>query len=269
MAHLARWGKVPSCFLCHNVIPHEHSMVDRILLRYAFSAGKAFVTHSQEDADNLKLLRPDAPAWLNPHPTYDVFAGAEPPSREEARTQLDLSEKKVLLFFGYIRKYKGLAVLLEAMKRLPADEGFHLLIVGEFYDDKSQYQDALDNLSNQITLVDRYVGNDEVPLYFSACDLVAAPYLTATQSGVIQIAYGFTRPVVASAVGGIPEAVVEGRTGYLVPPSDPEKLADAIRVWFSHPDPASVDRHIQEEQKKYSWERMVETIETMAGQLTS
>lgn len=264
IARLARrLGGVPSCYLCHNAIPHERSIFDMMLLRYAFGSAQVFIAHSRQDHDDLKALLPRAIVHQNPHPTYGVFAANQVPSTESARQELRLSEKKVLLFFGFVREYKGLSYLLDAMTTLPADQGYHLVVVGEFYDDREGYRQALDALSSrgQITLVDRYVPNEEVPKYFVAADLVMVPYLSATQSGVIQMAYGFRRPVVATRVGGIPEVVSDGRTGYLVPPRDAGALAAAVRRYFEDGSREAFERHIEQENEKYSWDRMVETIE--------
>jgi len=270
IARLARWfAGTPSCYLCHNALPHERSIVDRILLRYVFGSGAAFIAHSEKDRDDLKSLRPDAPVHLSPHPTYDVFASDETPVPAEAKERLGLSGRKVLLFFGFVRKYKGLDVLLEAVRQLPADEGYHLVIVGEFYDDPEKYRAALDALKaqGQLTLVDRYVPNEEVGVYFSAADLVMVPYLSATQSGVIQIAYGFLKPVVATTVGGIPEVVEDGGTGYLVPPGDAPAMTAAVRSYFDSADRGQFEERIAAVNEKYSWERMVERIEEAGRQI--
>jgi len=264
IAHLARLlGGTPSCFLCHNALPHESSRLDRILLRYVFSAGRVFITHSQQDHDDLRALRPDAIVRQNPHPTYDVFARQQPPAADEAQRKLGLDGKRVLLFFGFIRAYKGLDVLLEAVHRLEADKGYHLVVVGEFYEDAEKYRPALDALRRrgQLTLVDRYVPNEEVPLYFSAADVVMIPYLSATQSGIIQIAYAFGKPVVATTVGGIPEVVEDRSTGYLVPAGDPGAMVDAVRHYFEAADRREMAQAIERHNEKYSWERMVETVE--------
>jgi len=137
------------------------------------------------------------------------------------------------------------------------------VIVGEFYDDPEKYREALQRLEarGQLTLVDRYVPNEEVPAYFLASDLVMVPYVSATQSGVIQIAYGFLKPVVATTVGGIPEVVLEGKTGYLVPPGDADALASAVRDYFASGRQAAFRQGIAAENEKYSWGRMIETIE--------
>lgn len=272
IAHLAKlFGGVPSCYLCHNALPHESTRIDRMLLRYAFSAGRVFITHSRQDLEDVRTLRPGAIVRQNPHPTYEVFAADQALPTDAAKAKLGLQGKRVLLFFGFVREYKGLDVLLKSMERLAPADGYHLLVVGEFYEDQEKYRGLLASLREreQITLVDRYVPNEEVPLYFSAADVVMVPYLSATQSGVIQIAYAFLKPVVATSVGGIPEVVAEGRTGYLVPPGDAHALADAVRRCF---EPANTDRFgeaIARENEKYSWERMVETVESVCADLTA
>jgi glycosyltransferase involved in cell wall biosynthesis len=143
------------------------------------------------------------------------------------------------------------------------------VIVGEFYDDPEKYRAALDALKTQgqLTLVDRYVPNEEVGVYFSAADLVIVPYLSATQSGVIQIAYDFLKPVVATTVGGIPEVVDDGGTGYLVPPGDAPAMAAAVRRYFDTANRGQFENRIAAENEKYSWERMVERIEEVGSQI--
>lgn len=272
IAHVAKLlGGIPSCYLCHNALPHERTRLDKLLLRYVFSSGQVFISHSKQDYDDLKAFRPGAIVHQNPHPTYDVFAADEALPGPAAKEQLALRGKKVLLFFGFIRAYKGLNVLLEAMDGLSGDDGYHLVVVGEFYDDPATYRDRLETLKRrgQLTLVDRYVPNEEVPLYFSAADLVLVPYLSATQSGVIQIAYAFLKPVVATTVGGIPEVVTDGETGYLVPPGDAPAMAEAVRRYFDSASRERFEENIARENEKYSWDRMVETVEKLCGELAS
>ncbi len=256
-------GSVPRCYLCHNVLPHEASLVDRLLLRYAFSSGDRFITHSSEDRKLLESLRPGARVLESPHPTYEAFATDTGPARDEARQELGLGDKRVLLFFGFVRRYKGLDVLLDAAARLDP-ERYHLLVVGEFYDDRSRYAEALAELERrgQLTLVDRYAPNEEIPLYFRAADLTIVPYKSATQSGIVQMAYAFDLPVVATRVGGLPEVVREGQTGFLVPPADAAALADAVESYF-RADPAPFRAAIEREKASYSWSRMVDTIESI------
>jgi len=272
IARLARWfGGARSCFICHNAIPHERSPVDRVLLWYAFSSADAFIAHSRQDADDLKRFRPRATVHRNPHPTYVIFAPENVPSTDQAKRELGLAGKRVLLFFGFVREYKGLRHLLAAMERLGPEEGYHLVIVGEFYDDPEKYREALQRLDarGQLTLVDRYVRNEDVPTYFLASDLVMVPYVSATQSGVIQIAYGFLKPVVATTVGGIPEVVVHGGTGYLVPPADADAMVSAVRDYFASNRQEAFRQGIARENEKYSWDRMIETVEKAERDLSS
>ena len=272
LAHLAkRIARIPTCFLCHNVLPHERSRIDRLLLRYAFSSGNGFITHSRKDLDNLLKIRPRTQVRMNPHPTYEIFAAGNAPTGDQAKTKLGLTGKKVLLFFGFVREYKGLKYLLDAMVLLKPAEDYHLLIAGEFYDDPSRYREGLDCSTNkkQLTLVDRYIPNEEIPLYFCAADLVVTPYLSGTQSGVIQIAYAFSKPVVATTVGGIPESVLDGQTGYLVPPADARAIAGAVRRYFECNENEKFKSRIMQERDKYSWDRMVGTIEDIGKELKS
>lgn len=272
LAHLAKlMARIPSCYLCHNVFPHERSLIDRLVLRYAFSSGRGFITHSQADSDNLKQLCTFANVHKNPHPTYDIFAADNDLTEERAKARLGLTGKKVLLFFGFVREYKGLTYLLQAMETLTPEEGFHLIVAGEFYDSQSQYRTGLDCLMNtkQLTLVDRYIPNEEIPLYFRTADLVVAPYLSGTQSGVVQVAYAFSKPVITTTVGGIPESVLDGQTGYLVPPADARQIAAAVRRYFESNEKEKFRSHILQEREKYSWDQMVKTIEEVGTELQS
>lgn len=264
VARLCRRSGIRSAFICHNVIPHEPSLLDRGLLRYAFGSSNLFITHSRKDRDDLRNLRADAHIRRHVHPTYEVFTSEGAPTREHARAKLGLPDRRVLLFFGFVREYKGLDVLLEAMA-LGSDPRYHLLVVGEFYESRERYEPRLGRLlaEGKLTLVDRYVPNEEVALYFAASDLLIVPYRTATQSGVVQIAYGFGLPVVATRVGGIPEVVVDGETGYLVPPDDAPAMASAVRGHFERDESARVAENIAREREKYSWDRMVTVIEEL------
>lgn len=262
-------AKIPCCFLCHNVLPHESTRLDRILLRYVLRPGAAFITHSAADKANIERICPDARVYRNPHPTYEIFRFDHTLTGVTAKAKLGLENKKVVLFFGYIREYKGLQYLLDAMAMLPTEDGYHLLVVGEFYEPQVKYRNRLNELqrSQRLTLVDRYMPNEEVAQYFIAADVVVAPYLSATQSGIIQIAYSFDKPVIATTVGGLPEVVIDGETGYLIPPADAPRIAGALRELFAPGQAERFAKRIRQEQQRYSWEQMVATIETMAGAL--
>ncbi len=257
-----KFAGIPSCFICHNVLPHERSFMDRLLVSYGLSSARAIITHSQQDGEIARQLRPSVPVLINPHPRYDFFAQIEKMNRGAAREKLGIrASTKVLLFFGYVREYKGLSVLLKAMGKLPED--YQLLVVGEFYDDREKYEPGLEHLRKQgkLILVDRYVANEEVGFFFGAADLMVAPYLSATQSGVIQVAHGFGMPVVASRVGGIPDVVTEGKTGFLVEPGNSNELAEKISLCFAVGRQEDFGANINAEQQKYSWSSLVDTIE--------
>ena len=264
VAYLARWAaRIPSCYLCHNIYPHEPTCLDRLLLRYAFGSAKGFITHSEAGCKQIQNMFPHALIDKAPHPHYGVFRGDRPPSMYEAKARLGLAGKRVVLFFGVVRKYKGLAYLLKAMRRLPPEKRYHLVVAGEFYDDINTYRPELERLhgKQQLTLVNAYVPNEAVPVYFSAADLVVLPYISVNQSGIIQLAYGFSKPVVATTVGGIPETVIDDCTGYLVPPRDDRAIAMAIHRYFERDDKENFVNCIRSQRGKYSWARMVDTIE--------
>ncbi len=254
-------------FLCHNILPHERHAGDVLLARFAFAFGDTFLVQSRDVGNDLLSLNPRVRWALSPHPVYELFGkGVE---REEARRALEISQSKVILFFGYIRAYKGLGVLLDALRTLaapPHTGDVLLLVVGEFYEDGTAYanQAAALGISGSVRFVARYVPQRDVGLYFSAADVVVLPYLSATQSGIAQLAYNFDRPLIVTRVGGLPDIVVEGSTGYVVPPNDPAALAEALRTFFEvsahHDFPAAV----REEKKKYSWDSMVDAIEALS-----
>jgi glycosyltransferase involved in cell wall biosynthesis len=256
-------------FLCHNVLPHESSPVDRLLSRIAFRFADAFLVHSGEDRDNLMAVKPDAVADVHPLPIFDMFRRGGL-TRKAAREKLSV-EGRMVLFFGLVRAYKGLGVLLEGFARSLAETPARLFIVGEFYEDKEKYLDQIERLGigPHVTVVDSYVPNEEVEKYFAACDVVALPYLSATQSAIVQVAYSFDRPVIVTAVGGLPEVVDDGRTGYVIPKEDPEALAEAIGRFFGQDDLRRMERNIAETKDRFSWKRCKETLIALADDLGS
>jgi len=262
---LRRMAKTKIIYLCHNVLPHEASIFDRILIKVAFAFADSFLVQSQQDERNLRRIKKNARSAVNPHPIYDVFKRGEM-NREQARERLGVSGP-VLLFFGYIRAYKGLKVLLEAFARSLENVRSTLLIVGEFYENPDQYLSLMDQLAirDRIVLVDRYVPNEDVEIYFAACDLVVLPYLSATQSGIVQISYGFGRPVIVTRVGGLPDVVDDGVTGFVVPPGDAVSFSDAIVDFFTKHDAAAFEKNIEAAKDKFSWRRCVEQLLGLAS----
>ena len=249
-------------FICHNVIEHESHPLNKALTKLVLKRGDYFVVHSSEDLKNLKELIPSSKVEKTYHPSYSVF-NYKSIEKEGSKKLLNL-EGKVLLFFGFVRPYKGLKYAIEAMPLILKKIDVTLLIVGEFWADKEKYLDLIKEfgLDERIRVIDKYVANEEVGLYFSSADLVLLPYINATGSGIVQIAYAFDKPVIASKVGCLPEVVSDGRTGYLVSPGDPEAIAEAVVEYYKGNKTREFAKNIEEEKEKFSWGRMVGVIES-------
>jgi glycosyltransferase involved in cell wall biosynthesis len=250
-------------FICDNVIPHEHRPGDRIFTRYAFRTADGFIVQSDAVQKDLLDFWPQARFRNVPHPVYNNFGNRV--ETEDARETLGITAKRVLLFFGYVRAYKGLHVLLDAMPLVPPD--VHLLVVGEFYEGEEPYRAQVRRLGleRRVTFFADYVPNDRVKLFFSAADAVVLPYITATQSGITQIAYNFDLPVIATHVGGLAEVVKDRQTGLIVAPGDANSLAAAIAEFYATGMAASLITHIREAKQEYSWENLAAAIESLAG----
>ena len=260
-------GRSPLIVLCHNVLPHESHWWDAGLAKIVLRWGTGFITQSLAEKDLLLRLLPGARAVVCPHPAYDLLADQRLP-REQAREQLRLPEDApVLLFFGIVREYKGLLDLLTALPQVRERLGDVLLVVaGEFWDDAGPYRRAIRRLGieDAVVLDARYIPNEEVAVYFSAADLLVAPYRRVTGSGTVQLAVGFGLPVVTTRVGGLAE---DGRDNdeMLVPPADPKALAEAIIAHFRSLETcqSSVPK------KRRSWEQVVAAVEDLAREAQS
>jgi len=244
-----------------NIIPHESRPGDTVFARYFCGPVDGFVAMSQAVVRDLKVFAGNKPVVYSPHPIFDNFGAALP--REQALTDLGLDPAdRHMLFFGLIRDYKGLDLLLEAYAESRFREaGIKLIVAGEFYADRSPYDALIDRhkLRDEIKFVDRFIQDSEVATFFSAADLVVQPYKTATQSGVTQIAYHFNKPMIVTDVGGLAEMCPDGRVGYVVPP-EPTAIADAIFRFFNDTDQAAMTNMIEEEKQHYSWAIMVERL---------
>lgn len=257
-------GGTKVLYICDNVIPHEKRPGDAAFTRYAFGPADAFIVQSDAVERDLNAFRPGSLYRKIPHPVYNIFG--DPIPKESARMALQLTAGRYLLFFGYVRKYKGLDVLLRALAIARKDLDVRVLVVGEFYDDEQKYRQLIRELQleSAVTVNADYVPNDMVGQYFSASDAVVLPYTSATQSGIAQIAYNFDKPVIATDVGGLGEVVVDGKTGFLVRPEDPAALAAAIVQYYHEQREREFVQHVQVEKKKYSWKSLAVAIEELA-----
>ena len=250
-------------FTCHNVFPHERFPADRFLTRRVLSKGDGFIVHSIQDEEDLHSIKKNAICTRTVHPTYNAFK-INQLSKEKSRKILNINDnEKVLLFFGFVREYKGLKHLIEAIpaviEKIP---DIKLLVVGEFAGDKDKYLDIMqkEKVEKYIQIYDGYIPDQEVEKFFAASDIVVLPYISATQSGIVQIAYGFEKPVVVTNVGGLPEVVKNGKTGYVVEAENSGAIAQAIIRFFESDNRKAFESAIQEEADRYSWDNMSKKI---------
>ncbi len=219
-------------FVCENVVSHENRFVDKYLTRFALSAADYFMVLSRVVARRIESLFPGKPLRQAALPIYDCYRSSTADG-ERVRSELRL-RRPTILFFGYVRAYKGLDHLLRALPAVLKEIDLDLLVVGEFYDDRARYDRLIDELGigGHVSIVDEHVPDEAVGDYFLAADVVVLPYVSATQSGITQVAYAFGLPVISTDVGGLPEVVTDGETGYIVPPADEAALAGAIVRYF-------------------------------------
>ncbi|HUX58255.1 MAG TPA: glycosyltransferase [Bacteroidales bacterium] len=244
-----------------NVIPHEKRPGDRILTRYFTSGIDGAIVMSHTVLDDLKTFRENIPVKLSPHPLFDNYGKGV--SRVEALSKLKLdADNSYLLFFGFIRAYKGLDLLIEAFadKRM-RERSLKLIIAGEFYENDAPYRAQIKKykLENDVIFFNHFIKDDEVSLFFSASDLIVQPYKTATQSGVTQIAFHFEKPMLVTDVGGLREIVPDGKCGYVVKP-EPEKITEAIMDYFDNNRKALFIEGVKQEKEKFSWDKMTASI---------
>jgi glycosyltransferase involved in cell wall biosynthesis len=249
--------------ICDNVLPHERRPGDRILTKYFFKPVDYFILLSEKVKDDLLLLKPGAKYKILPHPVYSNFG--EPVEKEEARRKLNLTDNKLILFFGFIRDYKGLDVILKSMGELSDVEDIKLIVAGEFYSDRELYLNLIDGLKirHKVYLFTDFIPTSDVKYYFSAADAVILPYKDATQSGIVQIAMNFRKPVIATNVGGLGEVISDNHTGFIVEKENPKALAQAIKKFYTEDKENEFVRNIEKEVDKYSWGKFVNGMKEM------
>ncbi len=261
--------------IADNMIPHEKRFGDKVFTNYFIKPVDAFITMSEKVMSDLRSFTSTKPAQLVPHPLYDNFG--EKISKQAAREKLGIDpNKKILLFFGFIRKYKGLDMLLEAMKlvkektkQLPAEASLdathcQLMVAGEFYDERKIYEQQIDELGirDQLILHTDFINDSDVKYYLSAADVLVQPYRNATQSGVTPLAYHFEIPMIVTNVGGLPSLVPHDRVGLVAEPNA-KSLSEQIILYFQK-GPSYFIPHLLEEKKKFSWAKLTESIVQLA-----
>jgi len=248
--------------IADNIFPHEKRFGDKAFTKYFLKPVDGFITMSEKVLQDLHQFAKGKPAQFVPHPLYDNFG--EKINKEEARKKLNIdTDDRVILFFGFIRKYKGLDILLQAMKllkQIPSVQNIKLLIAGEFYEDAANYSELLNDVAIKDNLIIRteFIPDSMVKYYLCAADCVVQPYRNATQSGVTPLAYHFEIPMIVTNVGGLPSLVPDKKVGLVAEPNA-ESIAEKVKEYFDLGEEFFLP-HLREEKKKYSWEIMVNKI---------
>ncbi|RJP79148.1 MAG: glycosyltransferase [Candidatus Zixiibacteriota bacterium] len=259
--NLAQFTRV--VYLCHNVVPHEKRLLDAGLTRWAMAPARGYIVQCEEDARQLREWFPQASVRRCGHPIYPLGDGPLP-DRTAARRALNVTGR-MLLFFGFVRPYKGLDVALQALASLgPEWDDLHLWVCGEFWDDAEHYREMIRrlDLSGRVHLETGYQPQAELSLRLAACDAVLLPYRSATGSGVLADAYAHRRPVIATCVGCFQDMVVPEETGLLCRPGDPADLAQAIVHFYA----AGAERFqpgLEAALRHYSWDAIVNAVEDL------
>ncbi|MBA3946239.1 MAG: glycosyltransferase [Herpetosiphonaceae bacterium] len=275
LSMIGRWVKQHThariIFICHNVVPHDGGgVIDRRLAMTVLRYGDAFLVHSEQDRHRLKALLPAAQIIKAQHPTYAALAThTSKLTVSDIRQEFQLpADRPILLFFGLVRPYKGLEYLIQALPLVLAELPVHLLVVGEFWVAPTFYTHYAEEYKVQdaVTLVNRYVPNEDLRAYFDLSDVVVLPYISATQSGVLQLAFGFGKTVITTRVGGLHEVVQDGITGMIVPPQDEVALAEAIIKYFRHNLRPLLERNVAaaHDLHSFSWQQLVTNIEQVS-----
>ena len=250
-----------------NVIPHEKRFIDVPFTRYFLKQNSGFVAMSESVKTDLLTFNPKANVVLREHPLYNHFG--DPVDQTQARETLQVHpHKKTLLFFGFIRDYKGLDVLLDAFDRL--DDTYQLIIAGEVYGTFDKYKAQIEQLRNRqnVFVFTDYISDDKVPVFFSAADVCILPYKSATQSGITSIAYHFGVPLIATDVGGLKESIRHMETGIIVNQCNAGEIAGAIDQFFKEQQIIAFRTNIGRLKEDLSWEKFADSIINLSDTVT-
>ncbi len=265
---IKRGTAIKTIAITDNIIPHENRIGDEVLTKYFVKQIDGFIAMSNSVLNDLSEFTDNEKKVFLPHPIYDIFGKAV--DKQKALEHLKLLQNdKYILFFGFIRKYKGLDLLLEAMGDERVKElGVKLIVAGEYYEDAAPYNEIIKKhkLEKSVILRTEYIPTEEVKYYFCGCDMVVQPYRHATQSGVTQIAYHFEKPMLVTHVGGLPEIVPHGKVGY-VSTINPTSIANFIVEFYVHHREELFIAHIAKEKERFSWNAFVKGVEELMEKL--
>ncbi len=262
-------------FICHNVEEHESNFLKKIASKILLQRGDGYILHSSEEERSLKSLlkNQNIATVISPHPTYDIF-NQNRYTRLSAKKALDITpSRKVILFFGFIRKYKGLQYLLEAMPLIiNRYNDILLLVVGEVWRKQIDYFNLIKELKleQNVRFINHYVPNEDVEKYFKASDFLILPYISGTGSGILQVAYGMDTPVIATETGPFKGLIEDGKTGLLIPAADEKKLAEAIIKMYDENLGVKMEKEISKfgNKQRFDWSNMAKNIATLYNRIT-
>ena len=259
-------------FITENVVSHEGNFIDKFLTNIGLKFASKFLALSGIVEKDVQKYSGGKKVYRSELPVYDCYQQSENFNISKLKIDLGFNENSlVLLFFGYVRKYKGLDNLIEAFPKIVSDHpDTRLLIVGEFYDDPKEYFELIKKLKidDKVKIINQFVSNEEVAKYYQISDLVILPYRSATQSGILNVAYGFDKPVIVTDVGGLAEFVDEGQTGFIVNPNSPDAISEGVQNFLDVRNETNFSEHIQERNKKNSFNQLPEVFEKIIKEST-
>ena len=251
-------------FITENVVSHEANPIDKLLTRIGLKFASKFLALSGIVEKEVEQYSKGKKVYRSELPVYDCYKQTEVLDIIKLKMEFGFTEDSlVLLFFGYVRKYKGLDILIEAFPKILAQHSnAKLLIVGEFYDEPSEYLELIKklNIEEQVKVINQFVPNEDVGKYYQSSDVVILPYRSATQSGILNVAYGFYKPVIVTDVGGLAEFVDEGKTGFVVEPNSPDEIFEGVEKFLDLKSKTDFTKHIQERNRKNSFNNLPEVF---------
>ncbi len=251
-------------FITENVVSHEANKVDKFLTKIGLRNVSMFLALSKNVEEELERFAKGSKIYRSELPIYDCYKNDDIPEISKFKSQLGINkDDQVILFFGYVRKYKGLDILLKAFpKILEKFPNTFLLIVGEFYDNPANYFKLIEklNITERVKLINQFVPNEDVAKYYLSSDVVVLPYRSATQSGILNVAYGFNKPVIVTNVGGLAEFVIEGKTGFVIKPDSEDEIVKGYEEYLSKKDEVNFIENIIEYNRKNSFDNLPELI---------
>ena len=264
-----RNGKTRAIALVHNMIPHEPSLLDKLFAPFYVRSTDGFVALSDSVVQDINRFDKDnKPKTSYPHPIYDHYG--DPMTKQEACQALNLDpNNQYMLFFGLVRAYKGLDLLLDAFGQVKDQlPNLQLIIAGEFYEDEDKYRTQIANnqLTDRVIIRNEFIADADLRKYFGAADLIVQPYKSATQSGVTQVAFHFEKPMLVTNVGGLGEIVHDRKMGYAVAPQA-DAIAEAIADYYTHDRQADYTEYLILQKENYSWAKLADTFYTIHKQL--